>query len=472
MRHINVDGGQFPRRAAKSPVRSLGRALLCCACAAGSIVLTLASAAEAAPVAASKTAAAQAPVTISYMLWDPNQEIGYKKAIANFQKVYPYIHVNVIQVGFTDYWTKLATEIAAGNPPDLFWDNLNNFPTYVSEGALLNVSPLIKKYHISLSDYYQSLLPLFVYKGNYYAITKDWDTIGLIYNKSEVKKAGLAAPTNLTWNPTNGGTLLKYAEALTLDNKGKHPGQAGFNPDKIVQYGFSAGNAGAGFQTGWSNFLEEDGVTYFSHGKFTFDTPKGDQVFQFLNNLVYKWHVAPPATVTTQPTYTESTDSFSPGNVAMMTDGDWDLASIASTTKFPWGVAPLPAGPDGVVSATNGLGINIYAHSKHLPAAELLWAWLTNKATETLMSNDGYIWGSMPSVDSGYVAYWAKKGVDVAPFLKEQKGKTFILGEAPNAQTAYTQMETELNLVFLNKETVNPGVSTAVSEANSALSGM
>ena len=91
-----------------------------------------------------------------------------------------------------------------------------------------------------------------------------------------------------------------------------------------------------------------------------------------------------------------------------------------------------------MVSATNGLGINIYAHSKHLPAAELLWAWLTNKATETLMSNDGYIWGSMPSVDSGYVGYWAKKGVDVAPFLKEQKGKTFILGEAPNADRLHS----------------------------------
>jgi multiple sugar transport system substrate-binding protein len=471
MRHID-DDGRFTNRPSARPARRLSRAVLCCACAAGSMVLTLASTAGAEPVAASRTTAAEAPVTINYMLWDPNQEIGYKKAIANFEKVYPYVHVNVIQVGFTDYWTKLATEIAAGNPPDLFWDNLNNFPTYVSEGALLNVSPLIKKYHINLSEYYQSLLPLFVYKGQYYAITKDWDTIGLIYNKNELKKAGLAAPTNLAWNPTNGGTLLKYAEALTLDNTGKHPGQAGFNPNKIVQYGFSAGNAGGGFQTGWSNFLEEDGVTYFSHGKFSYDTPKGDQVFQFLNNLVYKWHVAPPATVTTQPTYNEATDSFSPGNVAMMTDGDWDLASIASTTKFPWGVAPLPAGPDGVVSATNGLGINIYAHSKHLPAAELLWAWLTNKATETLMSDDGYIWGSMPTVDSGYVGFWAKKGVDVSPFLTEQKGKTFLLGEAPNAQTAYTQMETELNLVFLNKVSVNSGLSTAVSEANSALGGM
>ena len=88
----------------------------------------------ASPAAASRTAAAQAPVTLNYMLWDTNQEIGYKKAIANFQKVYPYIHVNVVVVGFTDYWSKLATEIAAGNPPDLFWDNLTNFPTYVAEG--------------------------------------------------------------------------------------------------------------------------------------------------------------------------------------------------------------------------------------------------------------------------------------------------------------------------------------------------
>ncbi len=100
----------------------------------------------ASPTAAPRTAAAQAPVTLNYMLWDTNQEIGYKKAIANFQKVYPYIHVNVVSVGFTDYWSKLATEIAAGNPPDLFWDNLTNFPTYVAEGALLDVSPLIKKY--------------------------------------------------------------------------------------------------------------------------------------------------------------------------------------------------------------------------------------------------------------------------------------------------------------------------------------
>jgi multiple sugar transport system substrate-binding protein len=447
------------------------------ACAAGSAALGLPSAASAqsthatAETTARATAKTPAPVTISYMLWDPNQEVGYKQAIAAFEKKYPYIHVDVIQVGFSDYWTKLTTEIAAGNAPDLFWDNLNYFPTFVREGALQDMTPIIKKDHINLRDYYHSLLSLFEYKGQYYAITKDWDTIGLIYNKNELKKAGLAPPTHLTWNPTTGGTLLKYAEDLTLDSNGKHAGELGFNPNKIVQYGFSPNNAGSAWQTGWSNFLEEDGVPYFKNGKFAFDTPKGIQVFQFLNNLVYKWHVAPPATVTTQPTYTASTDSFSPGKVAMYLDGDWDLASIVSTTKFPWGIAELPAGPDGVVSATNGLGVNVYAHSKHRAAADLLWAWLTSPQTEALMSKEGYIWGSMPSVDPLFVQYWAKKGVNVTPFLDEQKGKTFILGEAPNVGAALTPLQTELNLVFLNKVSPTSGVPTAVQEANSALAG-
>ncbi len=89
MRQFNHDRGHRSGRAA----RPLGRALLSAAGAAGSIVLTLASAAGASPAAASKTASAQTRVTISYMPWDPSQEIGYKKAIANSQKVYPYIQV-------------------------------------------------------------------------------------------------------------------------------------------------------------------------------------------------------------------------------------------------------------------------------------------------------------------------------------------------------------------------------------------
>src|ERR1700749_2589259 len=164
------------------------------------------------------------------MLWNAQEEPGYEQSIAAFEKKYPWIHVNIIQVGYTTYWQKLTTEIASGSPPDLFWDNLDYFPSFVRDGALLDVDPLIKQYHISLSDFYSNLQNLFQYNGQYYAVTKDWNTIALAYNKSMLKKAGLPPPTNLTWNPTTGGSLLRYAEDLTLDSNGKHAGEPGFDP--------------------------------------------------------------------------------------------------------------------------------------------------------------------------------------------------------------------------------------------------
>lgn len=412
-----------------------------------------------------------APVTLTYMLWDPHQEVGYKQSIAAFEKKYPYIHVNVIQLGYSAYWQKLTTEIASGSPPDLFWDNLDYFPTFVKDGALLSVQPFIKKYHVNLSSYYSNLLPLFKYHSQYYAIPKDWDTVGLVYNKKMLAKAGLPAPTNLTWNPTTGGSLLRYAQDLTLSSNGRHAGQSGFNPAKIVQYGFSASLAGTGSQQGYADFLAQNGVTYFKNGKYAYATPTGVQVFTFLKNLIYKWHVAPPATLSTQPTFTQLTDLFAPGKLAMYQTGDWNLNPISTSVKFPWGIAPLPAGPAGRASVTNGLGINISAHTKHPRSAGLLWAWLMGPYTQKLMSSQGYIWGSMPSVDPLFVKYWASKGQNVSPFLNEQKGRTLTLAEAANYGAASTAKNTELDLLFLNKAPVKTAVYASAQQANAAFGG-
>ncbi|MCU1495231.1 MAG: extracellular solute-binding protein family 1 [Acidimicrobiaceae bacterium] len=420
------------------------------------------------PKVAAKT---HAPVTLTYMLWDPNQEVGYKQSIAQFEKKYPYIHVNVEQVTGAAYWQKLTTSIAGGNAPDLFWDNSSYFPTFLKDGGLLSVDQFIKSNNVNLSDYYSSLLPLFKSGGHYYGLTKDWDTVAMIFNKTMLNKAGLAQPANLTWNPTTGGTLLKYAEDLTLDSSGKHAGQPGFDPNHIVQYGFSPNLAGGSWQTGYGNFLAEAGVTYFKNGKWQYATPTAVQVFTFLNNLVYKWHVAPPATVTASPTYNAVTDSFASGKVAMYMDGDWDLSTIASSVKFPWGIAPLPSGPKGRVSVTNGLGINVYSHTKNPQAAGLLWAWLTNKSTQSLMSSEGYVWGSMPSVDSLFVKYWSGKGLNVSPFLEEEKGRTVLGVEALNFAPAWSAASAELNLVFLKNVPVKTGVYASVQAGNAALGG-
>ena len=47
-----------------------------------------------------------------------------------------------------------------------------------------------------------------------------------------------------------------------------------------------------------------------------------------MKDLIYKWHVAPPATVSTDPTCTQVSNLFAPGKVAMFTTGDWNLRPI------------------------------------------------------------------------------------------------------------------------------------------------
>ena len=460
----------MPARSISSPLRSQRapgrfrarstRRIALAVAAVGAVVLTACSGGSSA-----SGSGGSGKVTLNYMLWDPGQEVGYKQAVAEFEQAHPNIHVNVIQVGWTNYWTKLSTELAGGTAPDLFWMNLSEFPTFVKEGALTNMTPWISKLHINLKSYYSNLLQLFKYQGQYYSLPKDWDTIALCYNKNMVKKAHMPPPTNLSWNPTDGGTLLRYAEALTLSSNGKHAGEAGFDPSHITQYGLSVDLDGNGSQDGYANFLAQDGVPYITNGKAQFDTPQGVTVFNFLKNLIYKWHVAPPASETTLPTFAETTSAFLPQKVAMSYCGDYDLYTLA-TAKFPWGIAPLPSGPDGAATVANSLGVMVNSHTAHPQQAALLWAWLINHQSESILSHDGYIWGSMPSVDPLFVKYWQRKGVDVTPYLDGIHGKTINLGFITNANAVITAEANEINLLFLNRAPVDEALRTTVENMN------
>src|SRR6266700_5894787 len=177
-------------------------------------------------------------VNLTYALWDQNEEVGYKQSVAQFMQQHPNIHVTIELTPWAQYWQKLGTEFAGGNAPDVFWDHLAYYPQFVQLGQLMNLSPLIKQDNIDMSQYYPTLVKKWTYNGNVYGLPKDWDTISILYNKQIFQKMGLAAPTNLIWNPTDGGTFLQLAQKLTLDRNGKHLGDAGFDAKHITQYGY------------------------------------------------------------------------------------------------------------------------------------------------------------------------------------------------------------------------------------------
>ena len=143
-------------------------------------------------------------VTLTYALWDPNEQVGYQKSINLFEKMHPNIHVNIEQIPYGSYEQKITAEFITGQAPDLFWVNTPWLGTFIQDGMLTNLAPLIKRDHVNMAQYYPALVALHSKGSAVYGLPKDWDTIALYYNKSYFAKHHITIPANLSWRPGGG----------------------------------------------------------------------------------------------------------------------------------------------------------------------------------------------------------------------------------------------------------------------------
>lgn len=407
-------------------------------------------------------------VNLTYALWDQNEEVGYKQSIADFMKLHPNIQVTIELTPWASYWQKLDTEFAAGNAPDVFWDHLAYYPQFVQQGQLMNLSPLIKQDNIDMSQYYSTLVKEWSYNGNVYGLPKDWDTVAILYNKHIFQKMGFPAPTNLTWNPTDGGTFLQLAQKLTVDQNGKHPGDAGFDPNHIQQYGFVSEN---NTQEDYWNFIAMNGGTLLDKPfgqNFQLNQPPAVQALQFLVDLINKYHVSPSAAETNNDNSGVAEQLFEGGHAAMIAAGSWELNPVFQHMSSPWGVAQLPAGPKGVMSVFNGLTDAIYAKTPHPQEAWELEKWLASSQSEQIMGSGGFVWPGIKSQDQSFVQYWQQKGIDVNPYLKEAQGTTLTFPITLGYNEASIKINDIFDQMYLGQLSVQDATNQAVQQANQA----
>lgn len=368
--------------------------------------------------------------------------------------------------------------------PDVFWVNTPFLAQFEAAGVMENLVPLIKKYHVNMSMYRPALVALHSHDGAIYGLPKDWDTEGIFYNKNYFAEHHIAIPAHLSWNPTNGGNFLTLAKEATIDTNGNNALSPKFDPSSIATYGLAIVNQP---DIGYGPFLGGNGAYVFaqSPGPFggrcscypksiTFDNSAGTAAFQFLVNLENKWHVAAPASEYgangTAPTNQDVT-LFARGKVAMDVEGDWFTDTIASSANFKFGVLPIPAGPDGGFSFTNGLIDGLNVHSPNQAAAWELEQWLGSPASERVMGSGGYIWPGIGSLDYLFENYWKAKGVDVSAFLGEAKNSSHLetLPVAPEAGQVITTLGNDLGPMWLGTEPVAKAVAQATKDGNALL---
>ena len=245
------------------------------------------------------TASTEAKGEINYWLWDANQLPAYQQCADDFTKANPDIKVKITQRGWDDYWTTLTNGFVAGNAPDVFADHLSKYPEFAAKKQLLPLDDAVNKDRVKLDIYNKGLADLWVGQdGKRYGLPKDWDTVGLFYNKAMTDAAGITAEqmAKLDWNPKDGGSYEKAIAHLTVDKNGKRGDEAGFDKNNVAVYGLGLEASGSGQgQTQWSFLTATTGWTHTDKNpwgtKFNYDDPKFQETIAWWAGLADKGYM-------------------------------------------------------------------------------------------------------------------------------------------------------------------------------------
>ena len=409
-------------------------------------------------------------VTLTYALWDPHEQIGYQASIDEFEKLHPDIKVNIENVPYGSYEQKITAEFITGGAPDLFWVNTPWLGTFVKDGILTNIAPLIKANHIDMSQYYPQLVALHSRNGAIYGLPKDWDTIAIYYNKNYFSKIGLQVPSNLSWSANGTGSFVNFLKQATTDTSGHNALSPQFDPGKVATYALGVYNDP---QSGWGNYVAELGgkiIPYPYAPVTSLNTAAFQQGMSFLTDTLTNDHVIVPGAETgPNANGNNLLTLFTQGKVAMWEAGDWNTTTVKGTVSFPVGVTTLPIGPDGRVSVFNGLIDGLNSHTTHPKQAWELEQWLGSAASQKILGAGGYVWPAIKSLDPLFQQYWAKQGIDMSAFLTEAHGQVVNFPVSSGMGAALTQIANDLGPAWLGSTSVSSALKQASNDANYAL---
>lgn len=307
---------------------------------------------------------------ITYGVWDQTQVEAIEANIEGFNEEYPNIKVNVNVTPFGDYWTKLQTQGASATLPDLFWMNGPNFPLYASNGLFDPITSILADGHLDPVNYPEALVELYTYEGVVYGVPKDFDTIGVWYNKDIFERAGVEEPQpGWTWDDFH-EKAAAISEAL---------GSEGI-------YGTAATLEG---QAGYYNTILQDGGEIISDDSTTtgFGTPEAAAGIKYWADLIADG---------SSPNVQQLTDTyglswFTSGLVGMYQSGSWQRNAIAdSEVAADVTAAPMPTG-DRQATIIHGVSNVVGAASDNKQAAHALQVYLASEEAQRQQGEMGAV---------------------------------------------------------------------------------
>lgn len=280
------------------------------------------------------------------------------KIIEQFEAANPDIQVQLEPVGSGDYYARILTQIAAGDPPDLLQIGDDAVPMFVDKGAFapLDGSIASADFPLDTGIYLPGVLEPGKWDGQQFLLAKDFSPLAVYYNKKLFDEAGVPYPKDgWSW-----AEFLDTAQQLTK-REGDRTVQWGVQLPAAWTTGFEYWVAAAG-----GRLISEDGTQFVGH----MDSPAVQEAVQFYADLYNKHKVAPPPA--DMNAFGGGNSEFENGTAAMRIFGRWPQAGLKANPNVDLGVVGMPAGKQRAnVLFWGGFGISALSENQ-----EAAWRFL------------------------------------------------------------------------------------------------
>ena len=242
-------------------------------------------------------------------------EEALKSMISEFETQNPDIKVELQSFGYDDYFTQLQSKVVGGAAADVFELNFENFVSYASEGALLDLTALTG----DVSGFNKTALNAFQYNGKQYGLPNSFSNVVLIYNKDLFDSAGAAYPAeNWTWTETL--EAAKKIRALGGDIYGL------YRPVSFHEFY-------KGVKQNGGSLMNAAGTA------FTVNTSQNIETLEILAGWVTDSNVMPSDA---QMGGMGDWDLFKSGRLGMIVTGIWAFSDFTENCGFNWDIQIEP----------------------------------------------------------------------------------------------------------------------------------
>ena len=314
-------------------------------------------------------------VTLKWAIWDESTTQYWGDIKKAYEDSHPGVTIEMVDLGSTDYMTVLATELSGdGSEFDVVTiKDVPGYATLVQKGSIIALDDYISKDKVDLSRYAGATDQVIV-DGKLYELPFRNDFWVLFYNKDLFDAKGVAYPTNdMTWDEYD-----QLARQLTDTTFGSQV------------YG--------GHYHTWRSCIGLmavlDGQHTILDGSYEFMKPYYEMVLAQENDGVVRKY----SDLKTEGLHYSA--AFSGGDVAMMNQGSWFIATLISNLKSGeydsslcgnWGIVKYPHAEGVEAGSTLGTitGLSVTSASDTPDEAWEFVKWVSGEEGAAVMASSG-----------------------------------------------------------------------------------